>query len=188
MPDDARLPPRPVAAQQSRCRTSEVHTLLDGVAGPGPLRRHLPRLGRQQHRLVGRRRDQVLPGRRRGVADDLRHRHRGLLRRRLELRASRRDSTASSRRRISGCRRSSCPTASRGHSSGSGCTAGTSWTRSASTGPARDHPGARLAVTGRRQAAYLPLADDIASTAFWYQTEPHAPFPALPDSNGLETV
>jgi len=27
---------------------------------------------------------------------------------------------------------------------------------------------------------YQPLADDIASTAYWYQTEPHAAFPALP--------
>jgi len=27
---------------------------------------------------------------------------------------------------------------------------------------------------------YLPLEDDISSTAFWYQTEPHAPFPKLP--------
>ncbi len=35
---------------------------------------------------------------------------------------------------------------------------------------------------------YLPLQDDIASTAFWYQTEPHAPFPALPDLNGLEVI
>ena len=34
-------------------------------AGPGALRRHLPGLGRQQQRLVGRGRDQVLPGRRR---------------------------------------------------------------------------------------------------------------------------
>ena len=46
----------------------EVHTLLDGVDGPGPLRRHLHRLGRQQQRLVGRGRDQVLHGRRRGVS------------------------------------------------------------------------------------------------------------------------
>ena len=29
-------------------------------------------------------------------------------------------------------------------------------------------------------ARYLPLQDDIASVAFWYQREPHAPFPALP--------
>ena len=27
---------------------------------------------------------------------------------------------------------------------------------------------------------YQPLADDIASVAYWYQSEPHAPFPALP--------
>jgi hypothetical protein len=35
---------------------------------------------------------------------------------------------------------------------------------------------------------YLPLQDDIASTAFWYQTEPHAAFPSLPDMNGLEVI
>ena len=35
---------------------------------------------------------------------------------------------------------------------------------------------------------YLPLQDDIASTAFWYQREPHAPFPVLPDLNGLEVI
>jgi hypothetical protein len=39
--------------------------------------------------------------------------------------------------------------------------------------------------SGRR---YLPLQDDIASTAYWYQTEPHAPFPALPDKDGLEVI
>jgi hypothetical protein len=32
---------------------------------------------------------------------------------------------------------------------------------------------------------YLPLTDDIASTAFWYQAEPHNPFPALPDRDNL---
>ena len=35
---------------------------------------------------------------------------------------------------------------------------------------------------------YLPLQDDIASTAFWYQTEPHAPFPELPGINDLEVI
>ncbi len=35
---------------------------------------------------------------------------------------------------------------------------------------------------------YLPLQDDIASTSFWYQAEPHAPFPELPGVNGLEVV
>jgi D-arabinan exo alpha-(1,3)/(1,5)-arabinofuranosidase (non-reducing end) len=33
---------------------------------------------------------------------------------------------------------------------------------------------------------YLPLMDDIASVAYWYQTEPHAKFPALPDKDHLE--
>ena len=36
------------------------------------------------------------------------------------------------------------------------------------------------------QPRYLPLRDDIASTALWYQVEPHAPFPALPDADTLE--
>ncbi|MFZ8850949.1 MAG: DUF2961 domain-containing protein, partial [Armatimonadota bacterium] len=27
---------------------------------------------------------------------------------------------------------------------------------------------------------FQPLTDDIASVAYWYQTEPHAPFPTLP--------
>ena len=34
---------------------------------------------------------------------------------------------------------------------------------------------------------YLPLMDDIASVAYWYQTEPHQPFPALPDRDHLQT-
>ncbi len=35
---------------------------------------------------------------------------------------------------------------------------------------------------------YLPLQDDIASVAFWYQTLPSAPFPALPDKDYLEII
>jgi hypothetical protein len=27
---------------------------------------------------------------------------------------------------------------------------------------------------------YKLVSDDIASVAYWYQAEPHAPFPALP--------
>lgn len=38
------------------------------------------------------------------------------------------------------------------------------------------------------QSRYLPLQDDIASTAYWYQAEPHAPFPSLPDANHLEVI
>jgi hypothetical protein len=33
---------------------------------------------------------------------------------------------------------------------------------------------------------YLPLKDDIASVAFWYQKEPHKPFPKLPSRDELE--
>jgi hypothetical protein len=33
---------------------------------------------------------------------------------------------------------------------------------------------------------YLPLQDDIASVAFWYQSEPHNAFPKLPDRDALE--
>ncbi len=32
---------------------------------------------------------------------------------------------------------------------------------------------------------YLPLEDDIASVAYWYQREPHVKFPPLPDPAGL---
>ncbi len=35
---------------------------------------------------------------------------------------------------------------------------------------------------------FLPLKDDIASTSFWYQTEPHTPFPTLPDCEYLEVI
>jgi hypothetical protein len=37
--------------------------------------------------------------------------------------------------------------------------------------------------SGRR---YLPLQDDIGSVAYWYQTEPHAPFPKFPEKDYLE--
>ena len=33
--------------------------------------------------------------------------------------------------------------------------------------------------------AFVPLQEDIASVAYWYQTEPHAPFPKLPSKEQL---
>jgi hypothetical protein len=46
--------------------------------------------------------------------------------------------------------------------------------------------GWRSTLEGQRR--YLPLQDDLASTAFWYQTEPHAAFPTVPDLNYLEVI
>lgn len=40
----------------------------------------------------------------------------------------------------------------------------------------------------RSKGRFLPLQDDIASVAYWYQTEPHAPFPTLPDKDTLEVI
>nr|MBA3948299.1 DUF2961 domain-containing protein [Herpetosiphonaceae bacterium] len=44
------------------------------------------------------------------------------------------------------------------------------------------------ALGWRSEHRYLPLQDDIASVAYWYQTLPTAPFPALPDRDYLEVV
>jgi hypothetical protein len=38
----------------------------------------------------------------------------------------------------------------------------------------------------RLDGRYLPLEDDIATVAYWYQTEPHAIFPKLPTRDLLE--
>ncbi len=35
---------------------------------------------------------------------------------------------------------------------------------------------------------FLPLQDDLASVAFWYQKEPHAAFPKLPNRDTLEVI
>ena len=72
-------------------------------------------------------------------------------------------------------------------SSASACTAGTSWTRSASSATCGSR-SRRSAGAPRSDRRYLPLQDDIASVAYWYQTLPTAPFPALPDRDYLEVI
>jgi hypothetical protein len=42
------------------------------------------------------------------------------------------------------------------------------------------------ALGWRSGGRYLPLQDDIASVAFWYQAEPHNTFPELPEKEELE--
>ncbi|MEE8440946.1 MAG: glycoside hydrolase family 172 protein [Spirochaetia bacterium] len=44
------------------------------------------------------------------------------------------------------------------------------------------------ALGWRSGGRYLPLQDDIAGVAFWYQTLPTAPFPQLPSKDYLEIV
>jgi hypothetical protein len=53
---------------------------------------------------------------------------------------------------------------------------------------ARDLRVTIQALGWRSEARYLPLQDDIASVAYWYQTLPTAAFPKLPDANYLEIV
>ena len=91
-----RLFPRAIPPHQSAALQGRLHDPRRRE-GPRPLCRHLHGLGREQHRLVGRRRDQVLHGRRRRIPDHLRHRHRGLFLRRVQLR-SRHDRARPSRR------------------------------------------------------------------------------------------
>jgi len=44
------------------------------------------------------------------------------------------------------------------------------------------------ALGWRSGGRYLPLQDDIASVAYWYQEPPAAPFPPLPDKDELEII
>jgi len=44
------------------------------------------------------------------------------------------------------------------------------------------------ALGWRSGGRYLPLQDDISSVALWYQQEPHAAFPKLPEKDKLEII
>jgi hypothetical protein len=46
--------------------------------------------------------------------------------------------------------------------------------------------GWRAPIEGKGR--YLPRQDDMASTSFWYQMDPHAAFPPLPGLNELEVI
>ena len=57
--------------------------------------------------------------------------------------------------------------------------------------PVRFHEDLRVTIQAlgwRSGGRYLPLQDDIASTSFWYQNEPHVPYPTLPDRDELEVI
>ena len=44
------------------------------------------------------------------------------------------------------------------------------------------------ALGWRTEGRFLPLQDDLSAVAIWYQSDPHAPLPPLPDRNGLEII
>ena len=96
--------PRPVAAQQPAALQAGPHPARRR-AGPGPLRRHLHRLGRQQQRLVGRGRDQVLHGRRHATGRPSAAPAPRTTSAAPGISSSRRASTASSPRPTPACRR-----------------------------------------------------------------------------------
>ena len=59
------------------------------------------------------------------------------------------------------------------------------------TDPVRFKKDLRVTIQAlgwREGGRYLPLQDDIASVAYWYQTLPGEPFPSLPERDFLEIV
>lgn len=52
----------------------------------------------------------------------------------------------------------------------------------------RDLKVTMQALGWRSEHRFLPLQDDISSVAFWYQAEPHNPFPELGSRNDLEII
>ena len=59
------------------------------------------------------------------------------------------------------------------------------------TDPVRFETDLRVTIQAlgwRMGKKYLPLRDDLASVAYWYQTLPTAPFPTLPEKDALEII
>jgi hypothetical protein len=59
------------------------------------------------------------------------------------------------------------------------------------TDPVRFQEDLRVTIQAlgwRSGGRYLPLQDDIASVAYWYQSLPTSPFPALPSRDKLEVI
>ncbi|HWB26511.1 MAG TPA: glycoside hydrolase family 172 protein [Chitinophagaceae bacterium] len=57
------------------------------------------------------------------------------------------------------------------------------------TDPIRFNSGLKVTIQDigwHLDGRYLPRQDDIASVSYWYQTEPHNPFPPLPSKDELE--
>ena len=52
----------------------------------------------------------------------------------------------------------------------------------------KDFRATMQAIGWRSEGRYLPLCDDIASVAYWYQTEPHRKFEPLGNRDALEVI
>ena len=168
----ATVPARAVAAQQPAGLSSVPHTILDGIDGPGQYVGTYLAWGVNSNGWWGEGEIKFYLDGDERLPDDLRHRHRGLLRRRLELRRARQGYTAFSTPVPRHAAGDPAGRAVRRASSGSACTAGTCPTRSGS------RPDLRVdiqALGWRAGGRYLPLQDDIASTAFFYLDRPSGP-------------
>ncbi len=59
------------------------------------------------------------------------------------------------------------------------------------TDPVRFEKDLRITIQSlgwQSEGRYLPLQDDLASVAYWYQLEPHNPFPPLPAKESLVII
>jgi len=59
------------------------------------------------------------------------------------------------------------------------------------TDPVRFEKDLRVTIQAlgwQSEGRYLQLQDDISSVAYWYQAEPHTPFPKLPGVEALKVV
>ena len=158
-----------------------VHTLLDGVEGQGQYVGTYIAWGVNNNGWWGEGEIKFYHGWRRRVADDLRHRHRGLFRRRLELGTSYTGMYGVYSTPYLGMPQVIKPDGLyRGQQRFGMYRWHVHGPDPVQAGPASDDPGAGLARPVEGKSRYLPLQDDIASTSIWYQSEPHAPFPVLP--------
>ncbi len=180
--------PCPVAAQSNPLPYKSVHTLLDGVEGQGQYVGTYIAWGVNNNGWWGEGEIKFYHGRRRRVADHLRHRHRGLFRRRLEFETADTGSTVVYSTPYLGMPQVIKPDGFTWPTAVRDVPLARSGPDPVQAGLAGDDPGAGLAQAVEGKSRYLPLQDDIASTAIWYQSEPHAPFPALPGADDLEVI
>ena len=176
------LVPRPVPARKPAALQVGLHP-VGRRSRPRAVRGHVHGVGSAQPGLVGRGRDQVLPRRRPRVSD---HRRHGVRRTifcgsyNFENRETRLYQTFSTP--YTGLAQVLPPNVAYVPGQRFGLY------RWHIADPVRFEKDLKVTIqalgwqTGGR---YLPLQDDIASVAYWYQTEPHAPFPALPAKNAL---